>query len=161
MQKEVIDKINLLVEMSGTPNNYDTLEEELHLLEKKIENQKEKVRNLKKSVAENSYIKSSDRIIDENIKIGIENKIEFYNGQLAKIESQIAKQLKEEQAAHDEVTSYEQEKNELTSFLKSLELKIKTIGSKDKTVYDFYVKLIDETKDNINRVNESLKEARA
>ena len=51
MQKEVIDKINLLVEMSGTPNNYDTLEEELHLLEKKIENQKEKVRNLKKSVA--------------------------------------------------------------------------------------------------------------
>ncbi len=161
MQKEVIDKINLLVEMSGTPNNYDTLEEELHLLEKKIEKQKEKVRNLKKSVAENSYIKSSDRIIDENIKIGIENKIEFYNGQLAKIESQIAKQLKEEQAAHDEVTSYEQEKNELTSFLKSLELKIKTIGSKDKTVYDFYVKLIDETKDNINRVNESLKEARA
>ena len=160
MQKDVMNKINLLVEMSGTPNNYDTLEEELHLLEKKIEKQKEKVRNLKKSVAENSYIKSSDRIIDENIKISIENKLEYYKEQLEKTANQIAKYLQEETTLHDEITTLEQEKNELNKFLQSLELKVKTIGSKDKAVYDFYVKLIEETSENVEKVSIELKETR-
>ena len=44
MQKDVIEKIDLLVKMSGTPNNYETLQEELSQLEAQIENQKNQVR---------------------------------------------------------------------------------------------------------------------
>ena len=40
MQKDVIEKIDLLVKMSGTTNSYEPLQEELSQLEKQIENQK-------------------------------------------------------------------------------------------------------------------------
>lgn len=161
MQKDILSKIDLLVEMSGTTNNYETLQEELLLLERKIEDQKNKVRDLKKSVSENSYIKASDRIIDENVKIGIENKLEYYENSLSKVEEQIAKQLKEEKRVHDEVSSLESECNQNQVFLESLELKLKTIGSKDKSIYDSYVHLIEETKQDIENVSENLKAVRS
>ena len=55
MRKEIIDKIHLLVSMSDTPNNYEMLQEELLLLEKRIEVQKDKVRALKKGISENDF----------------------------------------------------------------------------------------------------------
>ena len=42
MKKEVIEKIDLLVEMSGTTNKYETLNEELTVVDSKIELEKDK-----------------------------------------------------------------------------------------------------------------------
>ena len=82
MQKDLISKIDLLVEMSGTTNSFETSNEELILIEKKIENQKSKIDILKKNVANSDYVKASDRIIDENIKLGLENRIKAYEEEL-------------------------------------------------------------------------------
>ncbi len=158
MQKDFIAKIDLLVEMSGTTNTYDALSEELNLLEKKIENQKNKVRNLKKSISDNKYMKASDRIIDENVKIGIENKIAYYEENLTKIKEQIDAVSKEEEATHQEISFLTQEQEQLKRFLESLELKLKTIGSKDKSIYSFYEKLIESTREDIEKNESSLKD---
>lgn len=155
MQKDVIEKIDLLVKMSGTTNSYEPLQEELSQLEKQIENQKNQVRNLKKSISENTYIKASDRIIDENIKIGIENKIQYYQDTLNNLLSQLKEISQDETSTHSSIISLEEEKKQLESFFSSLELKLKTIGNKDKSVYQFYEELIEKTKNDLEK-NHSL-----
>lgn len=155
MQKDVIEKIDLLVKMSGTTNSYEPLQEELSQLEKQIENQKNQVRNLKKSISENTYIKASDRIIDENIKIGIENKIQYYQDSLDDLLSQLKRVSQDETSIHSSIVSLEEEKKQLESFFSSLELKLKTIGNKDKSVYQFYEELIEKTKNDLEK-NHSL-----
>ena len=156
MQKDVIEKIDLLVAMSGTTNSYEPLQEELLQLEKQIENKKNQVRNLKKSISENTYIKASDRIIDENIKISIENKIQYYQDSLEDLLSQLKGFSQEEMAIHSSIISLEEEKKQLESFFSSLELKLKTIGKKDKSVYHFYEELIDKTKNDLDKNNSLL-----
>lgn len=155
MQKDVIEKIDLLVKMSGTTNSYEPLQEELSQLEKQIENQKNQVRNLKKNISENTYIKASDRIIDENIKIGIENKIQYYQDSLDDLLSQLKGVSQDETSIHSSIVSLEEEKKQLESFFSSLELKLKTIGNKDKSVYQFYEELIEKTKNDLEK-NHSL-----
>ena len=155
MQKDVIEKIDLLVKMSGTPNNYETLQEELSQLEAQIENQKNQVRILKKSISEKTYIKASDRIIDENIKIGIENKIHYFQDSLDRLASQLKVISHDEIEGHTSIVSLETERKQLESFFSSLELKFKTIGRKDKSVYQFYEELIEETKKDLD-TNQSL-----
>lgn len=155
MQKDVIEKIDLLVKMSGTTSSYEPLQEELSQLEKQIENQKNQVRNLKKSISENTYIKASDRIIDENIKIGIENKIQYYQDSLDDLLSQLKGVSQDETSIHSSIVSLEEEKKQLESFFSSLELKLKTIGNKDKSVYQFYEELIEKTKNDLEK-NHSL-----
>ena len=158
MQKEIIDKIHLLVSMSDTPNNYETLQEELLLLEKRIEVQKDKVRALKKGISENTYMKASDRIIDENIKIGMENRLQSCQEDLDLLKEQLDRLLTEEEKAHDEIERGKKEQTQLNSFLEALELKMKTIGSKDKDVFGRYEKMIDNTTKELKQLEESLKE---
>ncbi len=145
MQKDIIQKIELLVEMTDTNNHYESLKEELDVLEKEIETQKSKISRLKKSMSDSKYMNASDRIIDENIKIGLENKIESYEKDLSDVLAEIEKVSQEEEDFHQMVLDLENEINTSKHFLESLELKIKTIGSKDKSVYSFYEDLIDTT----------------
>ncbi len=145
MQKDIIQKIELLVEMTDTNNHYESLKEELDVLEKEIEAQKSKISRLKKSMSDSKYMNASDRIIDENIKIGLENKIESYEKDLSDVLAEIESVSQEEEDFHQMVLDLENEINTSKHFLESLELKIKTIGSKDKSVYSFYEDLIDTT----------------
>ena len=160
MQKDIIQKIELLVEMTDTNNHYESLKEELDVLEKEIETQKSKISRLKKSMSDSKYMNASDRIIDENIKIGLENKIEAYEKDLSDVLAEIENVSQEEEDFHQMVLDLENEINTSKHFLESLELKIKTIGSKDKSVYSFYEDLIDittkEIKSNDTSKNESL-----
>ncbi len=154
MQKDIIQKIDLLVEMTDTNNHYDTLKEELNILESDIAKQKNQVTRLKKMMSDNRYLNSSDRIIDENIKIGLENKIASNEVILQDVLSEIESISKEEEEYHQMIMELEDEIATSKRFLESLELKLKTIGSKDKSVYTFYEDLIDTTTKEI-RSNET------
>ncbi len=157
MQKDLISKIDLLVEMSGTTNSFETLNEELILIEKKIENQKSKIDILKKNVANNDYVKASDRIIDENIKLGLENRIKAYEEELESKKMQISQLLKDEDTKHGIVIEAENELNILTEFLNSLDMKLKSTIKGNKENYAFYQKLINKTHEDIDKQNEFLK----
>ena len=157
MQKDLISKIDLLVEMSGTTNSFETSNEELILIEKKIENQKSKIDILKKNVANNDYVKASDRIIDENIKLGLENRIKAYEEELESKKMQISQLLKDEDTKHGIVIEAENELNILTEFLNSLDMKLKSTIKGNKENYAFYQKLINKTHEDIDKQNEFLK----
>ncbi len=149
MQKDVIQKIDLLVEMSDTNNSYDTLKEELRILEVDIARTKDSIHDLTRSMVDSKYIRASDRIIDENIKISLENKLANYDNTLKEIKKKIAEVSKEEEEYHQMILELEAEIKTSEGFLESLELKLKTIGGKDKSIYSFYEDLIDTTTNEI------------
>jgi len=143
VQTDIIKKINLLVEMSDTTNHYESLKEELKVLEVDIEKLKEQLRTLKDSMTDSKYVKASDRIIDENIKIGLENKLREYQKRLSLVKVDIEEVSKEEEEYHEVILELEDEIKISKNFLASLELKLKTIGQKDKSVYSFYEDLVE------------------
>lgn len=149
MQEEIIQKIDLLVEMSDTNNHYESLREELKILEMDISKNKDLFRSLEHSMVNGKYVKASERIIDENIKISLENKLADYSLQMEDIKSQILEISKEEEEYHQIILELEDEIHTTRKFLDSLELKMKTIGSKDKSIYSFYEDLIDTASKDI------------
>jgi len=89
MQKDIIQKIDLLVEMSDTNSVYDSLREELRIVELDIAKLKDAIHDLTKSMVDTKYMRASDRIIDENIKISLENKLSNYHVTLKEIEKKM------------------------------------------------------------------------
>jgi len=154
MQKDIVQKINLLIEMSDTNNNYESLKEELRILEIDIAKCKDSISDLTKSMVDTKYMQASERIIDENIKISLENKIANYEVSMKDIKSKISEISLEEEEYHQMICELETEITKSKRFLESLELKLKTIGSKDKSVYSFYEDLIDTTAKEI-KTNET------
>ena len=71
MKKEILEKIDLLVEMSGSTNSYENLQEEYTTLLQEIEHKKSQLKVLKRTVSSSKYIKSNERITDENINKAI------------------------------------------------------------------------------------------
>lgn len=145
MQKEIIQKIELLVEMADSNSVYDSLSEELRIVELDIAKLKDSINDLTKSMVDAKYMRASDRIIDENIKISLENKLSSYHVSLKEIQKKIQGISLEEEEFHQQILELEEEIATSQKFLDSLEMKLKTIGSKDKSVYSFYEELIDVT----------------
>lgn len=161
MQKDIIQKIDLLVEMSDTNNHYETLKEELKLVELDISKQKDTQNELSRVMQDTRYMRASDRLIDENIKISLENKLASYQVEMDQIVSQIKEISLEEEDYHQVIVSLEEELNTSKKFLSALELKLKTIGGKDKSVYTFYEDLIDITNKDIQNVDSKLQDKRS
>ncbi len=157
MYQNIIKKINLLIEMSNSTNTYETLCEELEVLTKEISSSQKKWNDAQTLKNDSKYIKASDRLIDENIKISLENKVKKYQNQMELCVEEIEQVSKEEEEYHEIIEKIKGELESLTRFLNSLELKTKTVGAKDKSSYEFYQSLIEETSKEIEDLNDRLK----
>lgn len=160
MKNNLIQKIDLLIEMAGTPNNYTNLSEELSTVNEEIEHQKDLVRDLKKTISENKYVNANERLIDENIRIGIENRLENLHESEKELKSQIAEVSLEEEGVHEEVTSLERELGQLEKLLDAIELKMKANNGKSQESYSFYEKLLEKTNLEIEQIKKELEEKR-
>ncbi len=151
MQKKFQKYIDLLIEMTGSENNYDVIKEELNEVEKEIEVKKNDLKNIKKSMKDDKYLKENDRIIDENIKIGIENKKQVYQLELDKTLKLINKASIDEEDNHQALTSTVSRLKSLNALLTILQDKLKVIG-KDKELSSFYENMIEKTTKEINEL---------
>ena len=137
MQKKLQKYIDLLIEMAGSDNDYETIKEELNEVEKEIEIKKNELKNIKKSMKDDKYLKENDRIIDENIKIGLENKKQVYQYELDKTLKLINKASVDEEDNHQALTSVVSRLKSLNTLLDVLQDKLKVVG-KDKELNLFY-----------------------
>lgn len=160
MKNEIMKKIDLLIEMSGAKGSYESLTDELATVTEEIEHQKEFVRDLKKAISDNSYINANEKLIDENIKIGLENRIKKLKEVLKEYKKQIDETSIEEETFHNVLASLTNELEKLHSLFESLELKMKTIGSKNQETYSFYEKMIEKTNHDIEQTQKDLEEKR-
>ena len=127
MKNKIMNQIELLLEMSGTSNTYETIKEELSSLDMEIDGLKETLKRLKKENSLNDYFLQNERVIDENIKLGVENRIRSLKEELNTLEEQIVKYTEKESSMHQEIENLKLEKSHLEEFAFSIETKAKTI----------------------------------
>ena len=74
MYQNIIKKITTLMEMANSSNTYESLQSELKVIQKELLKCEREMEKYKLTANESKYIKASDKLIDENIKISLENK---------------------------------------------------------------------------------------
>ena len=158
MYQNIIKKITTLMEMANSSNTYESLQSELKVIQKELLKCEREIEKYKLTANESKYIKASDKLIDENIKISLENKIEMYEQDLLECKSKIEEVAETEEEYHTSILNIERELDSLNKFLSSLELKAKTIGSRDKSSYQFYQSLIEDTEIEMDNLKEKLTE---
>lgn len=156
MYQNIIKKITTLIEMANSSNTYESLQSELKVIQKDLLKCEREIEKYKITTNESKYIKASDKLIDENIKISLENKIEMYEQELLDCKAKIDEVSESEEEYHEAILNIERELTSLDNFLSSLELKAKTIGSRDKSSYQFYQGLIEDATNEMAALKEQL-----
>lgn len=145
MTNDLLLKIDTLIEMSKSTSNYDTLKAELSDISNEIDIKKREIEDLKASMQDEKYIKASDRIIDENIKVSLELKIQKMELKLKASEKELKKILKEENNAHNLVQEGFNKVTRLTQLLNVLKEKQSGLKKSDTESKEYYQNLIKET----------------
>lgn len=146
MTNDLLVKIDTLIEMSKSTSNYDTIKAEKTEIEKEIEKKTRETEELRMSMQDEKYMKASDRIIDENIKVSLELKIKKLESNLRKLETEIKQKVEEESAKHDLVCLAKDKAERITKLIETLKSKLETIN--DEGTAEHYKKLLktDEKK---------------
>ena len=157
MKKEILEKIDLLVEMSGSTSSYENLQEEYLNLTQEIDQKKNQLKTLKRNIGSSKYVKANERIIDENIKIGLENRLSSQREIEEELLSSIDLESSKEEKIHNKIVSFENDLSQLNRYIDSLNLKLKT-SSKNEGSYQKYQELLDEAFQEKSQTEQLLKD---
>lgn len=153
MQKDLIFKIDTLIEMSKSTSNIDTLKAELIEINEELENKKLALEEQRKSMQDEKYIKASDRIIDENIKVSLELKIRKLENSLKELEKNLKDALKKEDDTHTHLETMKSKIAKLNALIETLREKLSFISEEDQENKKYYQDLIGETEKKRNKAD--------
>ena len=156
MQTNIFSLIEELVSMSGSRNDFDTLNSELNLLEIEITKVKEEINELTSSMTEDKYFDATQEIVDRNIELSVSKK-------LSKLEKDFDKLQKQQ----EEIKSNEKEIDEIIDSLNkkiaSSKNTIDTLNNRiestnDEETKNLYSKILEDENTKINELQEKLEE---
>lgn len=150
MTNELLAKIDTLISMSKSTSNYDTLKAELTEIQEETESKKREIEDLKASMTSEKYMKASDRIIDENIKVSLELKIQKLESNCKKTEKELKKLLKDEDSAHKTVQKWKSNVAKTTNLLNALNTKLASLNEDDNETIEYYQNLITENEKKLD-----------
>lgn len=157
MQKDLILKIDTLIEMSKSSSNIDTLKAELLEINEEIENKKRDLEDQKALMQEEKYIKASDRIIDENIKVSLELKIRKLESSLKELVKELNAVVKSEDEVHTRFEKLQDKITKLNSLIETLKEKLNSLSDSDTETKTYYQSLISENEKKRNKTDVELK----
>lgn len=156
MMNDILSKIDTLIEMSKSTSKYDALKAELQDIQADIENKKREIEDLRLSMQDEKYIKASDRIIDENIKVSLELKIQKLEANVKDATKELKKMVEEEESAHQTVQNWKEKVTKISKLLEILKSKSKTTN--DSETQSYYENLITENTDKLNDAKRNVTE---
>ena len=159
MQTDLLTKIDILIEMSKSASNIDTLKAELTEINEELEIKKKDLEDLKKSMQDEKYVKASDKIIDENIKVSLELKIRKLEASEKELEKEIKEALKKEEEAHLKQNRLQKKQEKLDSLSATLKEKSVTLQDSEAEIQEYYRNLINENARKITKNEIELKVA--
>ena len=136
MQNELLKKIDFLLDMAGTNTNHEIIEEDILM-------------RLKTTMNDTKYLKENDRIIDENIKVGLESKRQVYEYELDTTNKKLSKASHEEEDNHQSLANTIKRLSSLKNLLDTLELKVGTVYN-NKNLTNFYDTMIEKTRQSLD-----------
>lgn len=157
MTNDLLVKIDTLIEMSKSTSNYDTLKAEKTEIEEAIENKRKEIEDLKASMQDEKYMKASDRIVDENIKVSLELKIKKLETDYRKLDRELKKKIKEESDQHKTVKDNQDKVVRLTKLIGTLHDKMSSIT--DKGVMEHYETSLVKDEQKLEQAKQNVSES--
>lgn len=157
MTNDLLVKIDTLIEMSKSTSNYDTLKAEKTEIEEAIENKRKEIEDLKASMQDEKYMKASDRIVDENIKVSLELKIKKLETDYRKLDRELKKKIKEESDQHKTVKDNQDKVVRLTKLIGTLHDKMASIT--DKGVMEHYETSLVKDEQKLEQAKQNVSES--
>lgn len=156
MQKELLNKIDTLIEMAKSTSNIDTLKAELENTEEEILRKKRDLEDLKVSMQDDKYVKASDKIIDENIKVSLELKIRKLEGNLKDLNEEKKISLKKESTIHKLLENLKNKKKKLENLIRIFMEKLNSLDKSNSESKTYYENLIQEQEQKKNIIESEI-----
>lgn len=144
MQTDLLGKIDTLIEMSKSTSNIDTLKAELSGINDEIDSKKRELDELRKSMNDVKYVKASDKIIDENIKVSLELKIRKLENSRKELDNERKCVLEKEEETHQNQKKLQEKKEKLEKLIQTLQTKIDSLSDSEMDTRNYYLNLKKE-----------------
>lgn len=154
MQTGIIKKIDLLVEMTESTANADTLKAELKEIEIEIDELKDELVVLRESRDGDKYFKISEKQVDENIKVSLEAKIRKQEKAIKKLQKEIDSVVEEEANLHHKNLKLNEEINLSNAYIEELKKRLETISN--PSTKEYYENVLTRENEKVATLIESL-----
>lgn len=156
MQTGILKKIDLLVEMTESTANADTLKAELKEIEIEIDELKDELVVLRESREGDKYFKISEKQVDENIKVSLEAKIRKQEKAIKKLQREIDSVVEEEANLHNNNLKLNEEINLSNAYIEELKKRLETISN--PSTKEYYENVLTRENEKVASLLESLKD---
>lgn len=154
MQTNIFSLIEELVSMSGSNNNFDTLDSELTIINSEIPRLESELVELTSSMVEEKYFDASQEIVDRNIEISVSKKLSKLEKEYDDLKEKIDKLEKEEQKHFETIDSLKQKIIKTKKNLNLIDERINNSESDEtKTLYS---SLFEEEQSKITELQNEL-----
>lgn len=154
MQTNIFSLIEELVSMSGSNNNFDTLDSELTIINSEIPRLESELAELTSSMVEEKYFDASQEIVDRNIEISVSKKLSKLEKEYDDLKEKIDKLEKEEQKHFETIDSLKQKIIKTKKNLNLVDERINNSESDEtKTLYS---SLFEEEQSKITELQNEL-----
>ncbi len=154
MQTGILKKIDVLVEMTESTANADTLKAELKEIEIEIEELKEELVLLRDSRESEKYFKISEKQVDENIKVSLEAKIRKQEKAIRKLQKEIDSVVVEESNYHNRIAKLKEEIALSNEYISIINKRIFNIS--EGNTKEYYENVLKDETEKINNLTTSL-----
>lgn len=157
MTNDLLVKIDTLIEMSKSTSNYDTIKAEKSEIEESIELKTKELDDLKATMQDEKYMKASDRIIDENIKVSLELKIQKLESNYRKTERDLKAKINDETVQHEKVNENKHIVERLSNLIMTLREKLDSLS--DEEIIKSYQNLLHTNEQRLEMAKQAVTES--
>jgi chromosome segregation ATPase len=153
MKDKIFVLLDELVSMSGSSYTTESLNLELDEISKKIDKIKDRIAKKKNTVYDNKYLNVSEQMVDRNLQISLEQRINSLQNSIDDLEANIQTSLGKEQNNYNRISHLEKEITEGEKLISAFT--IKKQKSNNKEVKATYESLLEDQR---TRLDEQQKE---
>ena len=153
MKDKIFVLLDELVSMSGSSYTTESLNLELDEISKKIDKIKDRIAKKKNTVYDNKYLNVSEQMVDRNLQISLEQRINSLQNSIDDLEANIQTSLGKEQNNYNKISHLEKEITEGEKLISAFT--IKKQKSNNKEVKATYESLLEDQR---TRLDEQQKE---
>lgn len=154
MQTNIFSLIDELVKMSGSNNDFDTIESEIAVIDTEIPQIKADLEELSSSISDEKYFDASQEILDRNIEISVSKKLSKLEIEYDILKEKLVSLEKEEQKAFEGIDSLKQKIIRIKRNLSLIDERVNNSNNDDtKKLYNF---ILDEEQNKVIELQKEL-----
>ena len=166
MNAKINEILNLFINISGEKYNISELLDELDRIDKRIPELNDKIAKLKAGMTEDKYFDASSEIIDRNIEISLQKKLDHLYNRLKVLKDQNEELLNKHRIEEERFSNLNKNLESCQSFVHDLQgldfesssANVQKLIDMENDRFELVLNEINSTQDNRNKVGEACRD---